>query len=222
MKTRREPKDFLAFALDLPTAEAARPYVQQLKDHVGYFKIGLELFIAAGPGFVEEVAEENRVFLDLKLHDIPATVGRASAAAKNLGASLLTVHGSGGEDAAKAASAGFGDGVLLVTVLTSVAAGENVGALVESRAAMAEATGCTGIVCSGHETRRIRDAMGESLFIVNPGIRPTGSAVGDQKRVVTPKQAVDDGASLLVVGRPIRDAADPVEAAAAILREIAG
>ena len=220
MKTLQDAKEHLAFALDLPTAKAARHYVDQLKDHVGYFKIGLELFIAAGPDFVQEVAKQHRVFLDLKLHDIPATVGRAAQAAKNLGATLLTIHGAGGAEAAQAASAGFGAGVLVVTVLTSVAADGDVPGLVERRALMARDTGCTGIVCSGQETQRIRQAAGDALLIVNPGIRPAGSAAGDQKRIVTPKQAIRDGANLLVIGRPIRDAADPVAAAAAILEEI--
>jgi orotidine-5'-phosphate decarboxylase len=227
-----EPRDRLIFALDLPSATPALELVNALAGHVGCFKIGLELFVVGGPELVRRIAEQAPVFLDLKLHDIPATVGRAAAAASALGAGVrfLTAHVDEGGRSLEAAVAGApGVGILGVTVLTSiseedlVADGHSPGLalLVERRARVAARAGCRGIVCSGLEASRIRRALGPGLLIVTPGVRPGGSEPGDQKRVVTPALAIENGADLIVVGRPIRDAPDPVAIADRIVEELA-
>jgi orotidine-5'-phosphate decarboxylase len=234
----RPARDYLVFALDVPSAAAARPLVERLCGGVGMFKIGLELFVREGPEVVKLVRRQGaaRIFLDLKLHDIPATVKRAMAAAAALEVDFVTVHC--GESAAmlEAAVAGAGDStrVLAVTVLTSVgpadlkSAGlradlaEDPEKLVLSRAKMAAAAGCAGVVCAGHELEMVKKGCGRPMLAVVPGIRPAARAVGadDQRRVVTPAAAVGAGADYLVVGRPIRDAADPRLAAEAIVAEI--
>jgi orotidine-5'-phosphate decarboxylase len=223
-------KERLIFALDVPRSDQAEALVDQLADEVGCFKIGLELFIAAGPDLVRRVVARAPVFLDLKLHDIPATVERATRVADELGVRYLTVHADlGGRSLAAAAAAAERTRILAITVLTSVADADlgsagiagNVGELVLKRAALAATCGCAGLVCSGQEVARVRAAT-PSLERITPGVRPAGSEAGDQARVVTPNAAIAAGATSLVVGRPIRDAKDRAAAARAIVAEIAG
>lgn len=227
-----EPRDRLIFALDVPDGRRALELASALSGHVGCFKIGLELFVAAGTDLVRTIAARAPVFLDLKLHDIPATVGRAAAAAAALspGIRYLTAHVDEGARSLEAAvQAAPAVGILGVTVLTSISEEDLVAdghapglaALVERRARAAARVGCRGIVCSGLEARAMRQALGPGLAIVTPGVRPGGTAHGDQKRVVTPSLAIESGADLIVVGRPIRDAADPVAMADTIVRELA-
>lgn len=233
-----EPGSRLIAALDVPDRASADALVARLGDAVDWVKIGLELFIAAGPAIVRDYAARYRVMLDLKLHDIPATVGRAVSRAAALGAELLTVHAGGGWDmlaAAVRAAREAGQGarrlrVLAVTVLTSLddadlsAAGLSgpVDELVLRRAILADAAGCDGVVASPREAARLRGKVPGSFLLVTPGIRPAGAAHDDQKRVTTPGEARAAGADLVVCGRPIRDAADPAAMARAIAAELAG
>jgi len=225
----------LIVALDVPQESAALALAEQLAPHVGYFKIGLELFGASGPRIVRElVAREARVFLDLKLHDIPATVARSVAVLGRLGVSLLTVHAAGGPEMLRqavrsAAEADEPPGILAVTALTSmdeadlraVGVALSPAELVVQRARLSSECGVAGVVSSVHEARAVRDVTSPEFKIVTPGIRPTGAAVGDQKRVGTPGGAINAGASHLVVGRPIRDAPDPAQAARDLVAEMA-
>jgi orotidine-5'-phosphate decarboxylase len=229
-------RDRLAFALDYPSLAEARAGAARVAGVVGVLKVGLELFVAEGPAAVKLGRElGNQVFLDLKLHDIPETVERAVATAGQLGASLLTVHAAGGprmlEAAAKRAQReGAGLKLLAVTVLTSLDAADLQATGVSATPAehvlrlgeLARACGIHGLVCSTAEVAALRSALGPEAILVTPGIRPAGAAAGDQKRVGTPASALRDGSSLLVVGRPIRDAADPVAAARGILDEMSG
>lgn len=229
-------RERLAFALDYPSLSAAEAGAARVADVVGVLKVGLELFVAEGPAAVRLGAKLGmQVFLDLKLHDIPETVERAVATAGQLGASLLTVHAAGGprmlEAAAKRAQAdGAGLKLLAVTVLTSLDAADLEATGVSAAPAehvlrlarLATAHGIAGLVCSTAEVGSLRQALGPDVILVTPGIRPAGAAAGDQKRVGTPSSALRDGSSLLVVGRPIRDAADPAAAARAILNEMSG
>ena len=227
------PKDRIMFALDVPDVEGAKKYVDLLKDHVGVFKIGLELFVACGPEVVRTVRERGGrgIFLDLKFHDIPETVKGAMRSASALGADFVTVHTSDGSSILKAAVESAGKTkVLGVTVLTSLSkeAFPEAGiddsftpeSLVLHRAKAAKASGCAGIVCSGLEAKSVRTALGPDFLIITPGVRTAEDAVGDQKRVVTPYDAISNGADYIVVGRPIRNAPDPVEAAKRIAGEI--
>lgn len=234
----KKPKDYLVFPLDVPTIDAAKRYIEHLADSVGMFKVGLELFTKTGPEIVAfiKAATQAKIFLDLKLHDIPVTVQRAMAVIADMGIDLVTVHCGDSRAMLEAAVAGAGGrvGVLGVTVLTSISnddlltAGyrdefaEDINRLVLKRATLALETGCTGIVCSGLEVGGLKQRLGSRLVAVTPGIRPAWEAAGsdDQKRVVTPTQAIRDGADYLVIGRPIRDAADPAAAAVKILEEI--
>ncbi len=216
-----EPKDRIIFALDVPSLEQADKYVKLLAPHVGLFKVGLELFTAEGPGVVHKVLEAgNQVFLDLKLHDIPKTVERAMSVLAGLGVRLTTVHTTGGKEMLRAAVEGAQGklGVLGVTVLTSEGGDpETISARVLERALLAKEAGCAGVVCSGKEAHTVRQAVGQDFFIVTPGVRMADdNSKDDQKRVVTPGKAIANGASHIVVGRPIRDAQDPVAAAKAI------
>ncbi|ACL05020.1 orotidine 5'-phosphate decarboxylase [Desulfatibacillum aliphaticivorans] len=220
-----EPKDRIIFALDVPSLDQASHYAKLLAPHIGMFKVGLELFAAEGPSVVKEVLNAgNRVFLDLKLHDIPKTVERAMSVLAGLGVSLATVHTTGGPDMLKAAVEGAQGklGVLGVTVLTSEGGNpQTISDRVLLRAETAKEAGCAGVVCSGLEAAKVRQAVGEDFFIVTPGIRMADdNSKDDQKRVVTPGLAVRSGASHIVVGRPIRDAADPVQAAKAMALDI--
>jgi orotidine-5'-phosphate decarboxylase len=238
--TRDAAVSRLVVALD--TSEKARilDLARLLRPHVGMLKVGLEAFTACGPALVEElVAAGMPVFLDLKLHDIPNTVEKAATNGTRLGARLLTVHAGGGSAMLEAAVAGAAAGmrpgaappvVLAVTVLTSLddaalaalgmpgTAGERV----RVWAAVARRAGCGGVVCSPHEVAALRAAHGPDFVLLAPGIRPAGEALGDQKRVATPRSAILAGASYLVVGRPITGAADPAAAAAAIVDEMMG
>ncbi len=233
-KERRPPADYIIFALDVPGLEAARPYVETLSGRVGMFKVGLELFVREGPTVVEYVRRKSgaAVFLDLKLHDIPETVRRTVAAMAGLGVAYTTVHCAGGRRMLEAAVAGGGGrvGILAVTVLTSEGPAPGQGAgkglsdlsrQVVRRAQAAQAAGCAGVICSGLEAAAVRGAAGAQFKIVTPGIRPAGSGGDDQRRIVTPAEAVAAGADHIVVGRPIRDAADPTTAARRIADQIA-
>ncbi|CAN5795851.1 orotidine-5'-phosphate decarboxylase [soil metagenome] len=221
----------LIAALDAPSRAEAESLVARLGGVPSWIKLGLELFCAEGPTIVSEHVERgHHVMLDLKLHDIPETVARATARVAQLGARLLTVHAGGGRAMLEAAvkSAGPSMRVLAVTVLTSLDDGDlaEIGAigpvsdLVKKRAELAIAAGCAGVVASPHEVAVIRAFAPSSFLIVTPGVRPAGAAAGDQKRVMTPKQARLAGADLVVVGRPLRDAPDPAAAARAIVEEL--
>ena len=223
-----DARERLVFALDVPDGREALRFVKLLRDDVATFKVGLELFCAEGPPLVQEVARwGGAVFLDLKLHDIPATVSRAvSRAVGHGGVRWLTVHTGGGREMLQQAVAAAGPqaGILGVTVLTSlndaaaVEAGlaPPIGRLVVRRAALAVDCDCIGVVCSPNEAGAIRRVVGPGPLIVTPGVRPPGSAASDQLRVAAPADAIAAGADVLVVGRPIRDAADPAAAARAI------
>jgi orotidine-5'-phosphate decarboxylase len=226
----------LIVALDVSKAEAAADLVNRLERVCHWFKVGMELFTAAGPAAIEPlVARGHSVFLDLKFCDIPNTVAGAVRSAAGLGVRLLTVHASGGPamlEAARNEIEKLSDPpqILAVTVLTSMDAEQTkaVGVTrspseqVELLARMALAAGITGFVCSPQEVRRLRELAGPEATLVIPGIRPAGAKVGDQKRVATPADALRNGANYLVVGRPITHAADPAEAAEGVLKEMAG
>jgi orotidine-5'-phosphate decarboxylase len=218
------PSERICVALDFPSWREAEPFARTVAPGVGLLKVGLELFAAEGPQAVRAAASLGRpVFLDLKLHDIPNTVEGAARSAAASGASLLTVHASGGPAMVAAAVKGAGGRlrVLAVTVLTSLdaAALRAIGlegpaeAAVVRLARLAVDAGAGGLVCSPHEVRAVRAAVGPGPLLVVPGVRPAGAAKGDQARVATPAEAVAAGADVIVVGRPLRDAADPVAAA---------
>jgi orotidine-5'-phosphate decarboxylase len=223
----------LIVALDVPDAGAASLLLDRLDDTCSWFKVGLELFIAAGPSVLEPILRRgHRVFLDLKLHDIPNTVAGAVRSAASLGVDLLTVHAAGGPAmlaaAREALSGPHPPQLLAVTVLTSMDAmqvgsigvGRSPAEQVELLAKMGLAAGIRGFVCSPQEVGALRALTGPEGTLVIPGIRPAGGAAGDQKRVATPAQALQMGASYLVVGRPITKAADPAKAAESILEEM--
>lgn len=222
---RRNP---LIAALDLSDVDEAEALAEALAGLVGYLKVGLELFTAAGPPAVRRVRAHAPVFLDLKLHDIPNTVGRAAANAARLGVGLLTVHALGGEAMVRAAVEGAAKGaaeggfdppaILGVTVLSSLA-GEGL-ASPASLAFEAVSAGAAGVVVSGDDVRQVREVLGEEALLVVPGIRPPGSPNGDQVRVLTPREALDRGADHIVVGRPITQAGDPAAAARSILASV--
>ena len=226
----------LIVALDVNNRREAVERVTAIGDSVGFYKIGLELFTAEGPDVVRAVRDlGKRVFLDLKLHDIPRTVERAVRSGGKLGVDLMTIHSVGGKAMIKAAAnaaAEFGaDGpkILAVTVLTSLdqtdledvgVTGRTPAEQVEAMARFAVANGANGLVCSPREVGALSKALKAGTLFITPGVRPAGSAVGDQKRVATPAEAVRDGATHLVVGRPILAAADPAAAARAIRAEM--
>jgi len=235
----KQPKDHLIFPLDVPTVEDARRYVELLRDHVGVFKVGLELFIQAGPDIVHEIRKISpraRIFLDLKLHDTPEPVYRAIQIVASLGVTYTTVHCGESKKMLEAAVKAAGNNVQLlgVTVLTSVAKEDiqssgyeasfanDVSRLVLKKAEIARTAGFAGVICSGHEAGLIKKTCGKSFLAVTPGIRPvwdipTGD---DQARVMTPARAIQNGSDQLVIGRPIRDANDPAVAAQQVLAEI--
>ena len=218
-------------ALDVPTANAALALAETLAPVVGAFKVGKELFVSAGPDIVRKLRDMGSgVFLDLKFHDIPHTVAQSVTAAARLEVDLLTVHASGGpamlraaEEAAQAAE--VTPLVLGVTVLTSmdeddlrtIGVNRNPGEQVEQLARLAAENGLRGLVCSPRELPMLRAALGPEMQLVTPGIRPAGSDAGDQKRTLTPVEAVAAGANWLVIGRPITAAENPRAAAEAIL-----
>ncbi|MGB8260583.1 MAG: orotidine-5'-phosphate decarboxylase [Terracidiphilus sp.] len=222
-------------ALDLPDAAAALVMAAELESTCLWFKVGLELFTAAGPAVLEPLVERGHsVFLDLKFHDIPNTVAGAVRSAARLGVKMLTVHAGGGPAmlrAAREALEGVEDApeLIAVTTLTSMDAeqaaavgwGRSPAEQVELLARMGLEAGIRGFVCSPEEVNALRALAGPEAVLVTPGIRPAGAYAGDQKRVATPAEALRQGASYLVVGRPITQAADPAEAAEGILREMA-
>ncbi|WP_242343544.1 orotidine-5'-phosphate decarboxylase [Anaeromyxobacter terrae] len=222
-----QPKDRICAAIDFPSWAAAEPFARAVAPEVGMLKVGLELFVAEGPPVVRAAAALGKpVFLDLKLHDIANTVEGAARSAAASGASLLTVHASGGAEMVRAAVRGAGPGVrvLAVTVLTSLDAAA-LGAIglagppedaVVRLAKLAVGAGAGGIVCSPHEVAAVRAAVGLGPLLVIPGVRPAGAAKGDQARVATPAEAVRAGADVLVIGRPLREGGDPAAAARAI------
>jgi orotidine-5'-phosphate decarboxylase len=227
-------KNRLAVALDYPDAYQAMKLVDSLGQTCQWFKVGMELYYAAGNDMIRQLRDRGfDVFLDLKLHDIPNTVAGAVRSATKAGASLLTIHASGGSAmmtaAADAAKAPGSPRLLAVTVLTSMDAAQLTGTGVTASPAeqvlrlanLATQSGIDGFVCSAEEVAAVRAATGPNTLLVIPGIRPAGAAIGDQKRIATPAQAIAQGASMLVVGRPITQAADPGAAAEAILDEIA-
>jgi orotidine-5'-phosphate decarboxylase len=226
-------RDALIVALDVPDAASALALAARLDGHVGVLKIGLELFVAEGPAVVSAIRERHPgldLFLDLKLHDIPNTMRGAIRSASRSGARFITVHAGSGIEHLRACVDEAGDAleVLAVTVLTSQDAQacreaghtRSPAELVRIRAEAAREAGCAGVVCSGAELEPLASVI-PTLHKVVPGIRPAGSEVGDQKRVMTPGRAIAAGATHLVVGRPIRQAADPAAAADAITEEMA-
>jgi orotidine-5'-phosphate decarboxylase len=229
-----DPLDRLIVALDVPSADAAMDLVDQLQGTCRWFKVGMELYYAAGNSVIDRLVERGfNVFLDLKLHDIPNTVAGAVRSVAGTGASLLTIHAGGGEQmmraAAQAATAPNAPELLAVTVLTSMDAAELAAVGVPTPPAeqvlrlarLAKISGVAGLVCSPEEVAAVRQAMGPGARLVVPGIRPANhTATDDQRRVATPAETIARGASMLVIGRPITQAADPASAAAAILAEI--
>jgi orotidine-5'-phosphate decarboxylase len=234
-------KDRLIVALDVPDRESALTLVEHLSGLVGMFKIGSQLFTAEGPALVREIVTSGeRVFLDLKFHDIPNTVAGAVESAARLGVSMLNVHTLGGSEMMRASAHAVGDrgllwitrpAVLGVTVLTSmdktdladVGIPSDLSAEVVRLATLARDSGLDGIVASPHEIRLIRECItAERFIILTPGIRPAWSAKGDQKRIATPADAIRDGADFIVIGRAITDSDNPRAAAERILEEIGG
>lgn len=222
------PPNPLVVALDTSDLDAAVALAEAVSGQVGMVKIGLELFTAAGPSSVSRLAERAPVFLDLKLHDIPTTAGRAARNAGRLGAAMLTVHALGGPEMVRAAVDGAAEGageagitppeVVAVTVLSSLA--EAAGASPASLAFEAVTAGARGAVVSGDDVKVVREALGQDPILVVPGIRPSGARSNDHARVLTPVEAMEAGADRLVVGRPITESTDPAAAAGAILEEI--
>lgn len=234
----RTATDYIVFPLDLPTVEQASRYIRQLSGRVGVFKVGLELFVRGGNRILQTIRNESdaKIFLDLKLHDIPETVRRAMVQIAGWKVDFTTIHCGESARMLEAAVAGSAGKVCVlgVTVLTSVSAedigsagfekrySENISELVVLRAKMAKAAGCAGIVCSGRESGMIKRRFGPDFVTMVPGIRPAWSVdeKDDQQRVVTPAAAIENGADYLVIGRPIRDAEEPEVAAEMVASEI--
>jgi len=223
------PSDRIAVALDVASVREADLLAASLVGAVGWFKVGLELYLAHGPEVVTAIRTHGPVFLDVKLHDIPTTVERAAARIAELGVGLVTVHAGGGADMVRAAVDGLGGHgqVLAVTVLTSMSDDDlaSVGApgaasQVPRLAGLAVEAGATGLVCAPRDLRVVRETVGPDVLLVTPGIRPSGTGEDDHARAATPASAVADGADLLVIGRPITRADDPVAAARAIAAEL--
>jgi len=230
-----DPRQRLIVALDVSTAAAAQKIVTAVGDSALTYKVGMQLYTAEGPQVVRDLlASGRRVFLDLKYHDIPNTVAGAVKEAAKLGVSMLTVHAAGSgkmlRAAVEAAQARPGLMVLAVTVLTSLDTYDldkigirgSVEDSVVRLATIALANGCQGAVASAREASTLRAELGNDFAIVTPGVRPAGSSAGDQVRIVTPAEAIAAGASHIVVGRPITEAADPAAEARAILGQICG
>jgi len=225
-----DPRDRLIVALDVPDLASAEAMVSRLGDSVTFYKVGMELAYSGGLSFVRRLADAGKkVFLDLKLHDIPNTVEKATAQVADLGATFLTVHAF--PQTMKAAVKGRGTGslkILAVTVMTSyddadlVEAGYALGVrdLVERRARQSHAIGVDGLILSPEEVSAMRALLGPDITLITPGIRPSGSAAGDQKRIMTPANAIKAGADYLVIGRPVTQADDPKASAEAIIAEI--
>ena len=231
-----DPRQRLIIALDVSSAAAAQKIVAAVGDSAFLYKVGMQLYTAVGPQVVRDlITSGRRVFLDLKYHDIPNTVASAVREAANLGVSMLTVHASGGGKMLRAAtdaarSVNPSTMVLAVTVLTSMGDSdlEKVGVRgqvvdqVLRLAALALSAGCAGVVASAREASDLRSELGKDFAIVTPGVRPAGTGHGDQVRVVTPAEAIAAGATHVVVGRPITEAADPASEAREILAQISG
>jgi len=235
----KAPKNYIIFPLDLPTYDQAISYVEILDGHVGLFKVGLELFIAQGPEILKAIRNttDAGIFLDLKLHDIPTTVQRAFMAASLYRPEFVTVHCDEGDEILRnVAEENPGNTkILAITVLTSLNQEklknlgyaqeyvDDVSALVLLKARLAKAAGCQGVVCSGLEVAAVKREIGTDMVAVTPGIRPSWTVVDkdDQKRIVTPADAVRSGSDYVVIGRPIRDAKDPQDAAKRVAEEIA-
>lgn len=227
-------RDQLIVALDVSSAAQAQKIVASLGDSVSFYKVGMQLYTAEGPSVVRDlVSSGRRVFLDLKYHDIPNTVGAAVRAAGKLGVSLLTVHGAGGSKMLRAAMEAARESnpamkLVAVTVLTSMDEEDlnEVGVLgnlekqVVQVANLALKAGCHGVVSSAREVKALRVRLGNDFLVITPGVRPPGAAHGDQARVVTPAEAIAAGSTHLVVGRPITRAENPSEEAEKIIREI--
>jgi orotidine-5'-phosphate decarboxylase len=229
------PAERLIVALDFDAAGKALSMAEILKPAVGYFKIGLELFSSAGPDIVKKIRDMGcNVFLDLKFHDIPNTVSGAVAAAARLGANIVNVHALGGYEMMKAAADsaarchGTRPKVIAVTILTSMdenalkktAIDGNIQGTALRLACLAKESGMDGVVASAKEAAAIRQTAGEDFLIVTPGVRPKGADSADQKRVVTPEEAIAAGADYIVVGRPITGAKDPLSVAKNIIEDI--
>lgn len=230
----------LIVALDLPELKEATELVDKLSDSVDWFKVGSQLFTGEGPAVIEMLKErEKQVFLDLKFHDIPNTVARVSEVVASFGVDMFNVHASGGlemmRSAAEAASSksdelGITKSIVLgVTVLTSIDEKQLYNELGVERelssqvvylSRLSKEAGLDGVVASPMEVKLIRDAIGDDFVIVTPGVRPTWATKDDQKRVMTPREAIDAGADMIVVGRPIRNAPDPYKAAISVIQEI--
>lgn len=227
-------------AVDTTDVAKARTFSQQLSGHVGALKLGLEFFTANGAAGVQQIASaQSPVFLDLKFHDIPNTVSKAIKATAGIDAFIMTVHTAGGHDMMKAAADAASENaaktskrrpyVVGVTVLTSmdqndlseIGVRDAVADQVKRLAELAQKAGLDGVVCSPHEIEMIKKTCGKDFKLVVPGIRPEGSETGDQKRVLTPREAVQKGADFLVIGRPITESANPAQAAKDILASLA-
>ena len=239
----RSAKEKLIVALDVESADEARRLFERLRDAAGMFKVGSQLFPSAGPGFVRElVAAGARVFLDLKFHDIPATVAAAARDAVRLGVTLFNVHAAGGSEMMRRAAEATAEeaarlgverpGLIAVTVLTSMDAAAlaetgvsaaSVEEQVRRLARLADASSLDGVVASPHEIAPVREAVARDGFlVVTPGVRPGGETYDDQKRVMSPAAAVREGADFIVVGRAILGAPDPAAAARAVVEEMEG
>ena len=215
----KDPLASVIIALDVPSGDEALAWVKRLGAEVSFFKVGLELFTAAGPDIVRKIRDQgHRVFLDLKFHDIPTTVAKACESAVALGVNLLNLHTSGGRDMMQEASRSVAGRVTLlgVTRLTSDAAEKSTAADVVRLAVDAKSAGLGGVVCSAQEAGGVRAACGKNFVIVTPGIRLADQAANDQKRVATPEYALKSGADYIVLGRPILQASDPL----GVLRKI--
>lgn len=232
-------KERLIVALDVDTKEKALALIEKLKENVKIFKIGSELFTSCGPGIVEDVKNKGcEVFLDLKFHDIPNTVAKSAVAAVRLGVLLFNVHALGGPDMMKKAARTVTEEaerlkinkpkIIAVTMLTSmdennlkkIGVDDNMEKQVLRLARLAKDSGLDGVVASPSEAELIREEMGKDFLIVTPGVRPSWAAKDDQRRITTPKEAIDNGANFIVIGRPIIEAPDPLSAARKILEEI--
>jgi orotidine-5'-phosphate decarboxylase len=221
--------DKIIVALDVPTSKAALKLLSDLSSTVHYFKVGLQLYTATGPAVIRGASFLGKVFLDLKLHDIPNTVANAVAAASTLGVQMLTIHLSGGAEMIRAATTQKGKmSILGVTVLTSaneqtlreIGVSDKIDSQVLRLAKLGVENGIDGVVASPHEIKTLRREFGDKIKIVVPGIRPSWAVAGDQKRVMTPREALEAGADYLIIGRPITANPDPREAVAKILDEL--
>ena len=232
------PHERVIFPLDVSSIDEAKRYIHLLKNNIGVFKVGLELFVREGPKVLKLIADEThaKIFLDLKFHDIPETVRRAQSAANAYGIDFITVHCNEETKLLKAAadSTKKNTMVLGITVLTSLSKKDIINSGIKKelqnplnlalhRAETANKSGCDGVVCSGKEVKPIKEIFGNDFIVVVPGVRPSWSKISndDQSRIATPHEAIANGADYIVVGRPIRDAGNPADAAKKIADEIA-